>query len=161
MKKIFLLLLLVLPEAIMAQMAGVGAQWSGFDRINFNATLSGPYKINMGDKITWSLGGRLDYVSGNPKVSGLNIKPLSFDITTSDFFLIKPITITVGTDAGYNFNFRHGNDGIVLTPNIYLDYNFFYLKFGYDYNTFENEGNFFVRFGIGIGQGMLKKIKIK
>ena len=158
MKKLLLLFLLILPKVATAQMFGVGAQWSEFDRINFNTTLSCPYKTNIGDKLTWSLGSRIDYVSGNPKVSGLNVKPLSFDFTTSDFYLIKPVTILVGADAGYNFNFNHGNSGIVLTPLVYLDYTAFYIKFGYDYNTFENEGNFFVRFVVGIGQGLLKKI---
>lgn len=161
MKKILFLLLLVLPTAAMAQMLGVGAQWSEFDRINFHATLAYPYKTNMGEKITWSLGSRLDYVSGSPTVSGLNVKPLSFDITTSELYIIKPITVSIGADAGYNFNFMHGNSGVVLTPNLYLDYSIFYMKFGYDYNTFENEGGFFVRFGIGIGQGFIKGLAKK
>ena len=82
-------------------------------------------------------------------------------ITTSKIFEDAPITAMIGTDAGYNFNFNHGHDGVILTPFLYLDYGIIYLKTGYDYNTFEDEGQFFVRLGVGVGPGFIKLLKKK
>lgn len=160
MKKLLFILLFV-PATCMGQMLGVGAQWTDFEKIQFNATAAYPYKTHIGDSFCWMLSGGVDYVGGDSKISGLNVKPASFNITTSDYFALKPITISVGCDAGYNFNFRHGHDGLVLSPNIYFDYKTFYVKAGYDYNTFENEGQFFIKFGVGLGQGFIKMLSRK
>jgi hypothetical protein len=162
MKKLLFILLLIAPITCMGQMLGVGAQWTEFEKIQFNATASYPYKTHLGDNFCWMLSGGVDYVGGSSTVSGLNVKPASFMITTSDFFALKPVTISLGCDAGYNFGFkRYVNDGIILSPNIYFDYKTFYIKAGYDYNTFENEGQFFVKFGIGLGQGFIKMLSRK
>ena len=105
MRKILFIVLLFAPITCMAQMLGVGAQWTEFEKIQFNATASYPYKTHIGDKYCWMLSGGVDYVGGSSTVSGLNVKPASFVIPTSDFFAVTPVTISVGVDAGYNFGF--------------------------------------------------------
>ncbi|NDV69642.1 hypothetical protein [Dysgonomonas sp. 25] len=162
MKKYIFILLFFIPVAGFSQLVGVAGQWTKFEgdsHFQFNASASFPYLNNLGDKTCWMFGGGVDYLSGSTTVSGLNIKPAQFVITSANIFGVKSYTIMLGADAGYNFNFNHGNDGIILTPNIYMDYKIFYVKAGYDYNTSHNEGQFFVRAGLGLGVGFFKMFK--
>lgn len=162
MKKYIFIVLFLLPVACMGQVLGVAGQWTKFDgdnKFQFNASASVPYMNSLEDRTCWILSGGVDYLSGSSTVSGLNVKPAQFAITSSNIFGMKKYTIMLGADAGYNFNFNHGNDGIILTPNIYMDYKMFYMKTGYDYNTFHNEGQFFVRLGMGVGVGFFKMFK--
>lgn len=162
MKKYLLVILLLLPLTCMGQILGMGGQWTryeGGNRWQFNASASLPFYNNIGENTCWLISSGVDYLSGSSTVSGLNIKPAQFAITSSDIFSVKKYTIMLGTDAGYNFNFNHGNNGIILTPNIYFDYKMFYVKAGYDYNIVHNEGQFFVRAGVGIGVGFFKMFK--
>lgn len=162
--KYFVLIFLLIPLSCAGQLLGFSEQLSKFDgghKFQFNASAAFPYLNNFSnykDNIRWALCGGVDYLSGSSTISGLNIKPVSFMATTSEIFEDTPLTLMAGADAGYNFNFTHGNDGVILTPFLYLDYNFIYLKAGYDYNTFENEGQFFVRLGVGIGAGFIKML---
>jgi len=162
--KYLIFILLLMPLSCAGQLLGISGQLSKYDgdhKFQFNASAAFPYlnNFNKGSASTrWALCGGIDYLSGSSTISGLNIKPASFMITTSEIFEDTPFTAMIGADAGYNFNFNHGNDGVILTPHLYLDYKFIFLKAGYDYNTFEDEGQFFIRLGIGIGPGFIKMI---
>ncbi len=162
--KYLIFILLLVPLTCVGQILGISSQLSKYDgghKFQFNVSGAFPYLSNLNsydDNINWLFCGGIDYLSGSSTVSGLNIKPMSFMTTTKQIFEDTPFTVMLGVDAGYNFNFNHGNDGIILTPNLYLDYGVIYMKAGYDYNTFENEGQFFVRLGIGIGPGFIKKV---
>lgn len=159
MKKLFLLLLLFIPVFCHAQLVGVAYQWKDFEKSQFAATMSVPYLTNLGkSNYVWMLNARLDYVSGSSEVSGLNLKPASFSITTANNYASDPVTVMLGCDAGYNINFTHGHSGLVLSPNLYIDYSFLYFKTGYDHNIFHNEGQFYIRVGICFGVGALKKL---
>lgn len=165
--KYLILVFLLIPLSCAGQLLGVAGQWSKFDgdsKFQFNASAAFPYlnNFNEGSSSTrWALCGGVDYLSGSSTISGLNIKPASFMITTSKIFEDTPITAMVGADAGYNFNFNHGHDGVILTPFLYLDCGIIFLKTGYDYNTFEDEGQFFVRLGVGVGPGFIKLLRKK
>ncbi|MFV0417550.1 MAG: hypothetical protein ACK5KT_02300 [Dysgonomonas sp.] len=157
-KIIFLFLLL--PIMCSAQLIGIGAQYTdakgkGND-FQFAANASFPvwHKKNA---LNAFLASGIDYTGGSSPVAGLNIKPLQFTSYINESLFNKhPFTILVGCDAGYLFNFRHGKDGIIITPNIYFDYKSFFLKTGYDMNVTGNEQQFFVRLGVNLGLGTFK-----
>lgn len=153
-------LFLLLPLASSAQLIGVGAQYAdaknkGND-IQFAANASFPvwHKKNA---LNSYIASGIDYTGGSSPVAGLNIKPIQFTSYISEsLFNDHPFTILVGCDAGYLFNFKHGKDGIILSPNVYFDYKSFFVKTGYDFNVTGNKQQFFVRFGVNFGLGTFK-----
>lgn len=145
-----------------AQFIGIGAQYADAkgkgNAIQFATNISYPYWHKKNALNTFISGG-IDYTGGSSPVSGLNVKPLMFTTYFSESLFNKyPFTIMMGVDTGYLFNFRHGKDGIVLTPNVYVDYKFFFVKAGYDFNVTGGEKQFFVRAGISFGMGTLKML---
>jgi len=155
-----LFLLLLFPLAGSAQLISVGAQYAtpqeGGNAIQFAANAAFPvwHKKNP---LNSFISSGIDYTGGSTPVSGLNIKPLQFTSFLSEsLFNSKSFTVLVGCDAGYLFNFRHGKDGIVITPNAYIDYKGFFLKTGYDFNVTGGEQQFFLRFGLNFGIGTFK-----
>lgn len=160
-KKIqFILVLLFLPLACSAQFLGIGAQYAdakdkGND-IQFAANLSFPV-WHPKNKLNSYISSGIDYTGGSSPLSGLNIKPIQFTTFLSEsLFNNHPYTILLSCDAGYLFNFRHGKDGVVLTPNLYVDYKCFFVKTGYDFNVTGGEHQFFVRAGVSFGMGTIK-----
>lgn len=154
-----LLVFMALPLASSAQFIGVGAMYAdakhGND-IQFAANLSYPvwHKKNSLNAFVSS---GIDYTGGSSPVAGLNVKPIQAATFMSEsLFNNHPFTILVGCDAGYLFNFKHGKDGIVLSPNVYADYKSFYVKTGYDFNVTGGEQQFFVKFGVSFGMGVIK-----
>ncbi len=155
-----LCVLTLIPMSCIAQFVGVSGQWVKFDsdsKFQLNTSLSAPYFYKeKGDKL-FLLSGGVEYQSGKTPVSGLNIKPVSFSFVPAEYFLDSPFLLTIGAETGYNFNFKnHNKDGIILTPYLYADCIFLYLKAGYDYNAFENEGQFFIRVGTGLTWGSIR-----
>ena len=155
-----LFLFLLMPLFCSAQLLGVGAQYADAkDKGNdfqFMANASFPvwHKKNPFSSFVSS---GIDYTGGSSPVAGLNVKPIQISSFLSEsLFNNHNATILVGCDAGYLFNFKHGKDGIVVTPNIYFDYKGFFLKAGYDFNVTGNEQQFFVRLGANIGIGSFK-----
>ena len=158
---LLILIFITIPLTGSAQFLGIGAMYADAKHANdvqFAANLSYPVFHKKNSLNTFIASG-IDYTGGSTPVAGLNIKPIQASSFLSEsLFNNHPFTILVGCDAGYLFNFRHGKDGIVLTPNIYLDYKCFYVKTGYDFNVTGNEQQFFVKFGVGFGLGTLKMI---
>lgn len=155
-----ILLLLLLPLACSAQFIGIGAQYADAkDKGNdfqFAANVSFPtwHKKNP---LNSYISSGIDYTGGSSPVAGLNIKPIQFTSFISESLFNKnKATILVGCDAGYLFNFRHGKDGIVITPNVYFDYKFFFAKAGYDFNVTGGKEQFFLRAGFCFGMGAIK-----
>lgn len=153
-------LLLIIPMASSAQLIGVGAQYADAkgagNAIQFAANASFPvwHKKNS---LNMFIASGIDYTGGSSPVAGLNIKPLQFTSYISEsLFNNFPVTILVGCDAGYLFNFKHGKDGIIISPNVYVDYKSFFVKTGYDFNVTGNREQFFVRFGLNFGLGTFK-----
>ena len=158
---LIVLFLLALPIACSAQFLGIGAQYAdakGGNDIQFAANASYP-AFKKKNKLNAFIASGIDYTGGSSPVAGLNIKPFQGTTFLSEsLFNNYPGTIMMGGDAGYLFNFKHGKDGIVLTPNLYLDYKCFFIKTGYDFNVTGGENQFFVRFGIAFGMGTLKML---
>ncbi|SBW08708.1 conserved exported hypothetical protein [uncultured Dysgonomonas sp.] len=161
MKKVrIILLFILLPLACSAQFLGVGVQYAdakgkGND-FQFAANASYPvwHKKNPFNSFISS---GIDYTGGSSPVAGLNLKPIQLTSFISESLFNKnKVTVLVGCDAGYLFNFKHGKDGIVITPNVYIDYKFFFAKAGYDFNVTGNEQQFFVRAGFCFGMGSIK-----
>lgn len=150
---------MVIPLAGSAQFIGIGAMYADAKHANdiqFAANLSYPI-YHKKNSINTFISSGIDYTGGSSPVSGLNIKPIQAATFLSEsLFNNHPFTILVGCDAGYLFNFRHGKDGLVLTPNIYVDYKCFYLKTGYDFNLTGSEQQFFIKIGVGFGMGVIK-----
>ncbi|WP_029904339.1 hypothetical protein [Prevotella sp. 10(H)] len=161
MKKIkIIFLLLLFPFACSAQFLGIGAQYAtpqeGGNAIQFAANASFPVWHKKNPFNSYIASG-IDYTGGSTPVSGLNLKPIQLTSFLSEsLFNNNKATILVGCDAGYLFNFRHGKDGIVITPNVYFDYKFFFVRAGYDFNVTGNEQQFFVRTGFSFGMGSIK-----
>lgn len=160
-KKTFVIFLfLLLPIACSAQFIGVGAQYANAkekgNAIQFAANVSYPYWHKKNSLNTFISGG-IDYTGGSSPVAGLNIKPISVTTFFSEsLFNDHPFTVMLSADAGYLFNFRHGKNGVVLTPNLYLDYKCFFIKTGWDFNVTGGENQFFVRAGVCFGMGTIK-----
>lgn len=161
-KSIIVLVFTLLPLMSFAQFVGIGAQYAdaknkGND-VQFVANLSYPVWKKK-NALNMFIASGVDYTGGNSPVSGLNIKPIQATSYLGEKFFNKhPYTVMVGCDAGYLFNFNHGKDGIVVTPNVYIDYKFFFVKAGYDFNVTGGEHQFFVRAGVCFGMGALKML---
>jgi hypothetical protein len=160
-KKIKIVLFLsLLPLACSAQFIGAGLQYAdargkGND-FQFAANASFPVWHKKNPLNSFILSG-IDYTGGSSPVAGLNLKPIQLvSFISESLFNENKYTILVGCDAGYLFNFRRGNDGIVITPNIYFDYKFFFIKAGYDFNVTAGKEQLFVRAGVCIGMGTIK-----
>lgn len=164
-KIIFLFLLL--PMASFAQLIGVGAQYADAKNKgnDFQFAANASFPVWHKDALNSFIASGIDYTGGSSPVAGLNIKPIQFTSYLSEsLFNDYPFTLLVGCDAGYLFNFRHGKDGIVISPNIYFDYKSFFLKTGYDMNVTGDRQQFFVRLGVNFGIGTFKmfaKTKIR
>jgi len=156
MKKLAVLFLILLPVLASAQSFGIGSQHVKKEKLQLSINSYVPfYQINsISSPVVVGLGSGFDYLSPRFKVSGLNIKPISLFLMNNN---TSPFTFGVKFDAGYNFGFGHGN-GIVLTPSLYADASVYYISAGYDYNTFHNNGQFFVRIGVGLTLGFLKDL---
>lgn len=155
-----ILLLLLFPLVGFAQFLGIGAQYAdaknkGND-FQFAANASFPTWHKKNPLNTFISSG-IDYTGGSSPVAGLNLKPIQINsFITESLFNKNKATILIGCDAGYLFNFKHGEDGIVITPNVYFDYKFFFVKTGYDFNVTAGESQFFVRAGFCFGMGSIK-----
>lgn len=163
MKKIkIVILLLLFPLAGFAQFLGLGSQYAdakgrGND-FQFAGNMSFPVWHKKNSLNTFVMSG-IDYTGGRSPVAGLNIKPIQVTSFLSEsLFNNKQYTVLLGCDAGYLFNFNGGKNGLVLTPNLYVDYKIFFLKTGYDFNVTGNEQQFFVRIGVGLGMGAIKML---
>lgn len=162
LKKILLSIFLCMPSLAWAQLVGIGAEYSppknGANAIQFQMNLAFPTWTHVNPLNTVMLSG-IDYSGGSSPVSGLNIKPFQFrSYITENLYNNHPYTILLGFDTGYLFNFRHGKDGLILTPNIHLEYKFYYINTGWDFNITGNRNQFYVKFGIGFGLGTFKTI---
>ncbi len=157
MRKVFFVFFMLMPLMAFAQYLGVGAQFAQKDRLQLSVNSYIPQFV-LNDKsapFIFGIGGGTDYISpASSTVSGLNIKPASFFVITNNY---SPFTAAVKFDAGYNFGFGRGN-GIVLSPNLYFDAYMCYVSAGYDYNTFNGRGQFYVRIGAGLTLGLLKSL---
>lgn len=136
----------------------LGAQYTDNDDIQFAGSMSYPI-FHKKNPLNSYISSGIDYSGGSSPVAGLNIKPIQLTTFFSEsLFNNNPYTILLGCDAGYLFNFRHGKDGIVITPNLYMDYKCFFVKTGFDFNVSEGERQFFVRAGISFGMGAIKML---
>lgn len=148
----FLFLLIFLPIVVHAQFLGVGGQYS--QKSDGQFFISGSYPIiNKGENLFISSG--MEYTtSGGSRLSGLNIKPIQLNADLSEN---SPITFLLGVDGGYLFDFRNNHKNtIIVSPTIYMDYSFFFIKGGYDIDMLHGNSQFFVRLGVGIGIGLIK-----
>lgn len=155
--KIFCFLLLI-PFVSHAQFLGLGGQYTENANGQFAASFSFP-TIHPKNPLNCFISSGLDYTtSGGAKMSGLYLKPIELSyFGTQKFFNKTPFTLLLNVDAGYFLDFRHNRkDGFVFTPNIYLDYKYFFIKTGYDFDMTNNQRQFFVRAGIGFGLGTFK-----
>lgn len=161
-KGLIILISVLLPAFAFAQLVGVGAQYvdpkAGENAVQFQANLSFPVWTAKNPLNVYMSSG-VDYTGGSSPVSGINFKPVQLSSYISeDWFNSSKMTFMVGADAGYLVNHRHGKDGIVLTPHIYLEYSIFYLKSGWDFNVTGHKDQFFIRLGVGFGIGTFKSI---
>lgn len=157
-KSKILLLFLLLPVLCYGQLLGVGGQYSDGADGQFFGSMAFPV-FKEKNKLNTFVSSGLDITtSGGAEMSGLNVKLIQAKTFLSeDLFNKKSFTILVGVDGGYLFDFRRGQkNGIVLTPNVYVDYKILFLKAGYDFDVSNGRNQFFVRAGVGVSFGTLK-----
>lgn len=153
-----LFLLFLLPFVGKAQFLSLGGQYAEKSDGQLAASFSFP-TIHPKNPLNCFISSGLDYTtSGGAQLAGLNIKPVELSwFGTERFFNKTPFTFLLNCDAGYLIDFRkHQKDGIVITPNLYLDYKYFFLKTGYDLDVTNNKQQFFVRAGVCLGLGTFK-----
>jgi len=159
MKKIYILFIIIfLPVACYSQFIGIGGQYAKKSDGQFVASFSFP-TIHPKNKFNSFISSGLEYTTyGGAKLSGLNLKPIQINtFFGEDFFNKTKATFMLGVDGGYLFNFPKGKkNGIIITPNLYFDYRFVFVKVGYDFDVLNGESQFFIRAGISIGLGALK-----
>lgn len=151
-------IILLFPVACSAQLIGIGGQYASGSDGQFVASFSIP-TIHPKNPLNSYISSGLEFTtSGGAKMSGLNIKPIQISTFFSEkFFNKSPYTLLLSVDGGYLFDFRHGQkDGIIITPNLYVNYKFFYVKTGFDFDVTNGDNQFFVRAGICLGSGTLK-----
>lgn len=162
-KKIYVfLLLMILSLPAYSQLIGIGGQYAQKSDGQFFANIALPTFTKENPLHLFNLSG-LDYTTSGPKLSGLQIKPIQLSTYLSDaIFYDSPITLSLGVDAGYLFDFKSGHKNtIVLTPNFYIDYKIFFLKTGYEFDALHGNHQFFVRAGIGFALGTMKHLKAR
>ncbi len=159
MKKLYyLLILLAFPLLCQAQFIGLGGQYAQDSDGQFFAEFSYPV-LRKKNPLNSFMSSGIEYTThGGAKLSGLNLKPIKINTFFSeDFFNKNKCTFMLGLDGGYLLNFPHGKkNGILITPNVYFDYKFFFVKAGYDFDVLNGENQFFVRAGLSFGMGMIK-----
>lgn len=159
MKKLKIIFLLIaVPFVCQAQFLGFGGQYSQDAQGQFVANASFP-TLHSPNKLNTYVSSGLEFTtSGGAKMSGLHVKPLQISTFFSeDFFNEKDYSILLGVDAGYLYDFRKGRkNDFTVTPNLYLDYKFFFVKAGYDVGLTKGQSQFFVRAGVGIGLSTFK-----
>lgn len=161
-KRLFTILLVCIPVCLSAQLLGIGAEFvppkNGANAIQFQANMAFPTWTKQNSMNIFVLSG-IDYKGGSTEVSGFSIKPLQLNsYITENLFNDNPVSFFVGMDAGYLLGRGHAKDGVVLTPNLHLEYNVFYINTGWDFNITGNQNQFYVRFGVGFGLGTFKTI---
>lgn len=152
------ILLLLIPFFGRAQFLGLGGQYASKSDGQFVASFSFP-TIHPKNPLNCFVSSGLEYTtSGGAEMTGLNLKPLQISwFGTEKFFNKTPFTLLLNFDVGYLLDFRPGQkDGLLLTPNLYLDYKYYFLKTGYDFDVTNGHKQFFVRGGVCIGLGTLK-----
>jgi len=153
MKRYVFIFLLIIPSACFAQFFGLGGQYAG-SKGQFTANLSMPYAVlgNDDNAFQFVLGSGLEYTTSGPKISGLYMKYVSVWLVSNN--MESSASYGFRLDGGYNYNLTHGHNGVIASPNFYADFSAFYISAGYDYNMSHNEGQFFVRIGVGIYLGL-------
>lgn len=160
-KKIILFcLLVVFSVPSYSQLFGVGGQYAQGADGQFFVNMALPTWTKSNSLNLFNMSGLEYTTSGGAELSGLQLKPVQLSTYFSDYlFREAPVTLTLGVDAGYLFDFRkHHKNTIVLTPNVYLDYKIFFLKTGYEIDTFHGNNQFFVRAGVGFVLGTMKSL---
>jgi len=155
--------LVVLSFPAYSQLFGVGGQYAQKANGQFFANIALPTFTKDNPLHLFNMSG-IEYTTpGGSRLSGLNIKPIQLSTYLSDkIFYESPFVLSLGVDAGYLFDFRSNHkNSIVLTPNIYADYKIFFIKAGYDMDTFHGNHQFFVRAGIGFTLGTMKHFTAK
>jgi len=159
MKKFNILFLLtLLPIVCYGQFFGLAGQYASGSDGQFVTSFSYP-TIHKKNKLNTFISSGLEYsTSGGAELSGLNIKPIQLTTFFNEkFFNSKTFTLLFSVDGGYLFDFRRRHkDGIVITPNMYADYKFFFVKTGYDFDVSNGKNQFFIRAGISLGMGTFK-----
>lgn len=159
LKKILLLSLICLPLLSYGQFFGIGGQYTEKSDGQFFTSFSFPTIHPAPNALNSYMSSGLEFTtSGGAKMSGLHLKPIQLTTFFSeDFFNRSKYTILFGVDGGYLFDFRHDKkNAITVTPNLYFDYKYFFVKTGYDFNLSHGGGQFFVRAGICFGMGTIK-----
>jgi len=159
MKKVKIFFLLIaFPFLCHAQFIGLGGQYSQASDGQFFMNMAFPTYHQDNKLNLFNTSGFEFTTSGGAKLSGLNIKPIQLSTYFSeDLYNDYPVTMLLGVDAGYLFDFRKNHKNtIVITPNLYVDYKVFFIRTGYDIDTFHGNSQFFIRAGIGIGLGTFK-----
>lgn len=157
MKKSVLILLSLIPIGCFAQFIGIGGQIAD-SKGQFAANMSAPYKIlgNDDHAFQFVLSTGMDYTTSGPKISGLNMKPVSVWVVGNN--MESKLSYGLKLDGGYNFNLTHGKNGVIISPNLYTDFSAFYISTGYDYDISNKKGQFYVRIGVGLTLGLLKSL---
>ncbi|NDW19505.1 hypothetical protein D0T53_11370 [Dysgonomonas sp. 216] len=154
----FLFILWVFPLFCYSQFLGFAGQYTPDSDGQFVTNLSFP-AYHKKNKLNAYISSGLEYSTpGGAKMSGLNIKPVQFTTFFGErFFSTSKVTLLLSVDGGYLFDFRRrSKDGILITPNLYADYKFFFVKAGYDFDVINGRNQFFVRAGISLGMGIFK-----
>lgn len=160
---ILYLILMVFSLSAYSQLVGVGGQYAQKSNGQFFANISLPTYTKSNSLHIFNMSG-IEYTTpGASYLSGLLLKPVQLSTYFSNYiFYESPFTLSAGIDAGYLFDFRSGHDNtIILTPNFYVDYKIFFIKTGYDIDTFNGNSQFFIRAGVGFTLGTMKHLKLR
>ncbi len=162
-KIITLFVLTIISLSAYSQLIGIGGQYAQKSDGQFFMNAAIPTFTKDNPLHLFNLSGLEYTTSGGASLSGLQIKPIQLSTYLSDrIFYESPVTISLGVDAGYLFDFRHGHKNtIVLTPNFYMDYKIFFVKTGYEFDTLHGKDQFFIRAGIGFALGTMKHLKAR
>lgn len=151
-------LFLLCPFVSRAQFLGIAGQYASKSDGQFVANLSYP-TIHPKNALNSFISSGVEFsTSGGAEISGLNIKPIQLSTFFSEhFFNNTKYTLLLGVDGGYNFDFRRGQkNGIIITPNLYWDKKYYFVKTGYDFDVTNGNGQFFIRAGLCFGMGTIK-----
>lgn len=145
------------------QILGVGYQ-NASNSNQFVASVNLPYTLKgSGDtslksgKIFMLFGA--DYTSvNNSGFSGWYIKPVQLHYNFKSYNN-KNTYYDVALEGSYLINNGLGTNGIIVSPSIYVDSHFLFLKTGYEYHLQDKNSQVFVRIGFAIGYNLLGNLK--
>jgi hypothetical protein len=161
MKKYFILFILFSSYNLTAQVFGLSYQTTTHSD-QFALSINVPYnnfEFDKENKIRIDYG--IDFISADKDIfSGIYLKPANIVYDFNTLQSKKTISYTaISVEPAFLFNNSKGTNGFTISPSIYYDFFFLYLKSGYEYHFNDRQSQVYFRVGFTFGYSLMKVLR--